>query len=170
VQVRIETDLPVSPAVFWPRIFLNAEFGKGLHERLGFSRYAVVSSLTRSDGCIERVIETEPPLSGPEVIQKRVGRALRVTERGCFDPRNELYTFTHTPALAGGSTRITGTIRVAPRPHGLVQIVEFDVVVSAFGLGTLIERAIEKATRESYATMGAFTAEFAAAQGLLHTA
>jgi hypothetical protein len=39
--------------------------------------------------------------------------------------------------------------------------------VSALGLGTLVERAIEKNTRESYRTTTRYTNQFAEAHGLL---
>jgi Protein of unknown function (DUF2505) len=169
VHVRIETVLPITPQSFWTRVFFNAEFGRELHQRLGFLRYAVVAEATRPDGCVERTLETEPPMSGPELVQKRIGRALRVTEHGVFDPRTERYRFTHTPAMAASSTRIEGTIHVEPHARGCVEVIDFDVVVSAFGLGSLIERAIEKTTRDSYAEMGRFTAEYAARHGFVHT-
>jgi hypothetical protein len=170
VRVHIETPLPIAPSVFWQRLFFCEEFNAGLHRELGFAHYAVVSEQTLADGCVERVLETEPPLHAPEIVQRKLGAALRITERGLFDPRTERYSFTHVPALAVGTTRIAGSIHVEPRPSGLLHIVDVDISVSAFGLGSLIERAIEKSVRESYRVMARYAQGFLAEHGLLASA
>jgi hypothetical protein len=70
-------------------------------------------------------------------------------------------------SVAAGTTQVSGSIRVEPHPAGLTHIVALELRVAALGLGSLVERAIEKSTRESYRVTAAYTHAFAAARGLL---
>jgi hypothetical protein len=167
MQVRITNVFRVSPRVFWQRLFFDAEYNRGLYQALGFSVCEVQRLETAPDGCVRRVLRAVPPIKAPEVVQRRLEGRLYYLEDGSYDPRTELWTFKSEPSLAPESTKISGVIRAEPDSAGMRHVVDLSVQVSAFGLGSLIERVIEKNTRESYRATAEYTNDFVKRPGFV---
>ena len=170
MKATIESIFRVSPEVFWQRLFFDAEYNAGLYRELGFESYEVLKLERHADGRVERSLKAEPPLSGPELLKRQLRGRIYYTEEGVYDPALGLWQFVNHSSVKAGSTQVSGTIRVEPHPEGLRHLVELVVSVSALGLGAMIERAIEKNTRESYRVNTAYTERFARARGLLFAA
>lgn len=167
MKASIENLLRVRPETFWTRLFFAPDYNEGLYRALRFESYEVLTLETLADGRVRRVLRAEPPLSGPDALKRRLKGRIYYTEDGTYDPARGVWEFVNQSSVSAGSTEIAGSIRVHAHPQGLRHVVELDVRVSAFGLGSLVERAIEKGTRESYRVTTDYTNAFAAERGLL---
>jgi hypothetical protein len=166
VQTTIENVMKVRPDVFWRRLFFDAEYNDGLYRELGFTRYEVLALERKPSGVVRRVLRAEPPLSGPAILRQRLAGRIYYTEEGHFDPMRGVWEFANHTSIAAGTTKVSGSIVAEPHPDGLKHVVALDVRVSALGLGGMVERAIERSTRESYRVATAYTNAFAADRGL----
>jgi hypothetical protein len=81
-----------------------------------------------------------------------------------------VWEFANESSVKAGDTRVAGVIRALPHARGMRHLVELDISVSALGLGSMIERQIEKSTRESYLLTTTYTNAYAAEHGLLFAA
>lgn len=166
VKSRIENVFHVRPELFWTRLFFATDYNEGLYRELRFETYEVLSLETLPDGRIKRVLRAAPPLNAPGLLRRKLSERVFYTEEGTYEPARGVWEFVNHSSVAAGSTEVAGSIRVEPHAEGLKHIVELDVNVSALGLGSLIERAIEKNTRESYRVATAYTNDFARQHGL----
>ncbi|MDB4976569.1 MAG: hypothetical protein JWN48_4910 [Myxococcaceae bacterium] len=167
MHTTIESFFRVRPEHFWQRMFFDAEYNAGLYRALGFESYEVLEQEHLPDGRVRRSLKAEPPLSGPELLKRQLRGRIFYTEEGTYDPARGVWEFVNHSSVAAGSTHVSGTIRVEPDAQGLKHLVELEVRVSALGLGSMIERAIEKSTRESYRLTTDYTNAFAERHGLL---
>jgi Protein of unknown function (DUF2505) len=160
MDVRIITVFQVSPELFWQRLFFDREYNRGLYRALGFVQYDVEHLETSADGRIRRVLKAVPPIKAPEIVRRKLEGRLYYREDGTYDPRSGLWTFQIVPSLAAESAKISGVIRTEPDAAGMHHVCDLSARVSAFGLGGLIERAIEKNTRDSYRLTAQYTSDF----------
>jgi len=167
VLATIESVFRVPPAVFWERLFFDADYNAGLYRELGFESYEVLSLERHADGRVTRSLRAEPPLSGPDLLKRQLRGRIYYVEEGTYDPTRGVWEFVNRTSVAAGTTNISGVITVSPHAEGMSHVVQLDVRVSALGLGTLVERAIEKNTRESYRKTTRYTNDYAEAHGLL---
>jgi hypothetical protein len=167
MRTRIENVFHITPRTFWDVLFFDDEYNSRLYRELGFVSSNVTSMQTLPDGRIQRALRAEPPLNIPELLKKRIAGRLFYEEQGTFDGKAQRWEFTSTSNVAPESTRIGGSITSKPHPEGMLHIVELDLHVSALGLGGMIEKLIEKNTRDSYKVTTRFTNAFAAEKGLL---
>ncbi|HEY6878399.1 MAG TPA: DUF2505 family protein [Polyangiales bacterium] len=166
MQATIESIFHVAPDVFWARLFFDPDYNAGLYRALSFESYEVLSLETKPDGRIVRKLRAEPPLSGPEIVRKALRGRIYYVEEGTYDPARSVWEFVNDSSVKAGETRVAGTIRALPHPQGMLHRVELDISVSALGLGSIIERQIEKSTRESYQVTTRYTNAFVAERGL----
>jgi hypothetical protein len=167
MQTIIESLFRVTPEQFWQRLFFDAEYNAGLYRELGFESYEVLSLERHPDGRVTRRLKAEPPLSGPALLKRQLRGRIYYTEEGVYDPARQVWEFVNHSSVAAGSTHISGSIQVEPHAEGLRHVVALDIRVTALGLGSMIERAIEKNTRESYRVTTAYTNAFAVQHGLV---
>lgn len=161
MRASIENIFAVSPAAFWNELFFDADYNAGLYRELGFASYQVLEQQSRDDGSIRRLLRAEPPINAPGFIKKRLEGRIFYTEEGTYFPARGEWTFASGVNLAADYSKVSGTIRAEPHAQGMKHVVELDIEVHAFGLGAVIERLIEKNTRESYKTVTRFTNAFA---------
>jgi hypothetical protein len=166
VQATIESIFHVAPDVFWDRLFFDPEYNAGLYRQLGFESYQVLEQQRLPDGRVQRSLRAEPPLSGPEILRQALRGRIYYTEVGTFDPHKGTWEFRNESSVKAGNTQVSGVIRALPHELGMRHLVELDIQVSALGLGSMIERAIERSTRESYVATTAYTNAYAAERGL----
>jgi hypothetical protein len=167
VQAQIVNIIHVTPQVYWRQLFFDAEYHRGLYEKLAFASCEVQQLETDAQGRTRRVLRAVPPLHAPEFIQRQLAGKLFYIEDGTYDPATGLWQFKNEVSVASESVRIRGVIRTEPIPEGLRHILDLEAKVSVFGVGTLFEHLIERNTREGYRVMREFTNQFAAAKGLL---
>lgn len=160
MNVRITNVFHVSPALFWQRLFFDREYNRGLYRALGFVQYEVESLESSADGRVRRVLRAVPPINAPNIVRKKLEGRLFYREDGTYDPRTGLWTFKIVPSVAAESAKISGVLRAEPDPAGMRHICDLSAQVSAFGLGALLERVIEKNTRDSYRLTAQFTNDY----------
>lgn len=166
MKTTIENVFRVSPELFWTRLFFDDAYNDGLYRALKFESYEVLELERLDDGRVRRKLRAAPPLNGPAIVRERLKSRVFYTEEGTYDPARSVWEFQNHTSVAAGTTQIRGVIRVEPHEQGLRHVVDLDLNVSAFGLGGLIERAIEKNTRESYRVTTEYTNAFAEQHGL----
>lgn len=167
MRFQIETILRVTPDVFWGRLFFDRDYLDGLYRALGFESYEIRSLETDAHGKVERQLRAVPQFHAPAIVQRKLAGRLFYDEHGTFDPGLGVWTFRTIPSVASEHAHIVGKIHLAAHPRGLRHMFELEARVSAFGLGALIERAVEKNTRDSFRKTAEFTDEYAARQGFL---
>lgn len=165
--MTIDSIFRVQPDVFWQRLFFDAEYNAGLYREMGFESYEVLTLVRHDDGRVERSLKAEPPLTGPELLRKQLRGRIYYVEEGNYDPKRGSWEFVNHSSVKAANTRVSGVIRALPHPDGMCQRVDLEISVSALGLGSLIERTIEKTTRASYEVTTRYTNRFAEAHGLL---
>ena len=166
MQVQIINVIQVTPAVYWEKLFFDADYHRELYQRLAFPRCDVERLETDARGRVRRVLRAVPPLSAPEFIRKQLAGKLFYIEDGTYDPASGLWSFKNEVSVAADSVSISGVIRTEPLPTGLRHVLDLEAKVNVFGLGSLFEHLIEKNTRDSYNVMREFTNEYAAKKGL----
>ncbi len=166
MHTRIENVLHVTPEVFWQHLFFDADFNRRLYEKLGFETYEVKELETLPDGRVRRVLRAEPPINAPSLIKERIKGRVFYVEEGIYDPARGVWEFANESSVASDSTRVSGTIRAEPHAEGMLHVVELEIEVKAFGFGSLVERMIEKNTRDSYRVTTEFVNAYAEQRGL----
>lgn len=167
MRMHAEMILYVTPETFWQRLFFDAEYLDGMYRALGFSGFEVPSLETDAEGRVHRTLRVVPQFHAPAIVKRKLEGKLYYVEEGVFEPGQALWSFRTIPSVAADHARIAGTIRAEPHPEGLRHVFALDAHVTAFGLGSLIERAVEKNTRDSLHKTGEFTNAYAARKGLL---
>jgi len=141
----------------------------------GFPRFAALDA----DGGVVRGFAKH---AARQLLARATGRDTGRTPRGLWAPTGgvgeligalaralgpRVKTNARVSSLAPEAAKIGGVIHGEPHSEGMLHIVDLEVRVSAFGLGSVIERAVEKNTRESYKVTTRFTNAYAAEKGLL---
>ncbi len=166
MKSTIESILHVSPDTFWDRIFFDPAFVDALHRELGFETFAITRQETLDDGRIRRVARAVPPVHAPATLKKRLDAKLTYVDDGTFDPRARVWTFQTIPGMFADSVYVGGRIYVEPHPEGCKHVCEVEARVSIFGLGSMIEKILDKNTRESFAVTARFVNRWAVERGL----
>lgn len=166
MESEVRNVLHVAPDVFWARLFFDAGYTEKLYEALEFDRYEVLSERREDNGDVKRVVRGFPPLNAPGIIKRRLGAKLHYDEDGTFDAGRGVWSFRTVPSVVPDQVHIGGEIQLEPHPQGCTHVVRMRTKVTAWGLGPLVERIIDRNTRSSYATFTQFTNAYAAEHGL----
>ncbi len=115
-----------------------------LTEGLGFSQ-PIIETLRDDDSEHWRNMEVEPQLDLPPRIQKFIKGKMGYKEKGRFDKNKEKFFLEHTTAALGNKLHLSGDFVVVPLgEHACRREATIRVDVRVFGIGSLIERAIER--------------------------
>jgi len=166
MKFQITSIFRVSPTVFWRDVFFDAEYNRGLYEALGFPHCEVQRLDRQPDGSVHRRLRVVPLIKAPAIIRRKLEDRFYYVEEGNLDPRTQLWSFQTLPSIAPDSTRIHGVVRTAPHGDGMEHVLDLTAVVTAFGLGSLFERAVESNTRDGYRRTVEFTDAYTARMGL----
>ncbi len=158
--------LDTTPDTYWGRVFFDAEYNLRLNrDALGFRQYDVLEEKVAEDGTRTRRLRMLPKDEPPAVVKKLVGDSPS-TEEGRYDATQRRYTFSIQPPSLADKIRIGGSVRAEPKGEKMERVVDFEIKVSIFGVGGVIESFIEKTVRESYDRGAAFTNTFLREKGL----
>ena len=69
--------------------------------------------------------------------------------------------------FSADSIYVGGRIYVQPHPQGAEHICELEACVSVFGIGSMVEKILDKNTRDSFGVTARFVARWAEQHGLL---
>ncbi|HEX6242246.1 MAG TPA: DUF2505 domain-containing protein [Polyangiales bacterium] len=165
MEVQIVNTIRVTPPTYWGQLFFDPDYLRGLYVALAFPLCEVQQQSVDTEGRTRRVLRAVPPFSAPDFIRKKLEGRLFYTEDGTYDPRTGRWSFSTAVSVASDKVDIRGVIHTEPVAHGLRHVLDLTAKVSAFGVGPLFERLIEKNTRDSYAVMADFTNRFALERG-----
>jgi hypothetical protein len=166
VKSTIRNIVPVSPETFWERIFFEPAFVAALHVELGFETFEVLELETLPDGRIRRVARAIPPVHAPAALKKRLDQTLSYVDEGVYDPRTHEWSFRTIPGIFADSIYVGGRIYVLAHAQGAEHVCELEARVSVFGIGAMVEKILEKNTRESFAVTARFVSSWADQHGL----
>ena len=135
---------------FWKTFFDHDFNTKMFKEGLGFPSFEVVD---QKDGEkeITRRSKVTPKMDVPGPVAKLLGASFTYTEDGTFDKASKVWRWKTMPSSMGDKVKSSGTVRVEPRGAGKCRrICDFDFEAKVFGLGGIIEGALEKNLRAGW--------------------
>lgn len=146
---------------YWRKFFLDQDFNRQLFiERLGFSRWVLVSDQETSDG-LERVVEATPSTKDiPGPLKKALQNGLGYREEGVWSRSKSLYTVRVTPASLPDQIEISGEMRVTPEGSGCRRTYDAFVNARIFLVGGLLEGRLLADVGASYDEAAAFSREW----------
>lgn len=158
----IDTDLDG----FWA-VCLDETFGQELFRReLKFESYDIVGRETDADGMLRRTIVCTPQLALPAAATKLVGKGT-FTEHGRFDPKARIYAADIVLEKRSDILRSSIEVWAEPLADGRCERVQnIENNVKMFGMGKLIERALEQEQRKTHAQTALFMNRWLAERGL----
>jgi len=166
VKFQVTHILSVTPATFWGQLFFDRVYNEQLYQALGFANMQVLSLEEQADGVVRRVLRAEPPLHVPAVLKAKLQGKIFYTEDGSYDPARQIWVFRSIPSVVPDQVSITGRIQLSPHDKGALHEVDVEARVTAWGVGALIERVIERNTRDSLAVTTQFIDRWAREKGL----
>jgi hypothetical protein len=146
-NIEIRQVLDTSPEDFFRRVHTNPEFSHYLYvESLGFELEPLELDLDR--GRYRARIRPTTPMPGP--VAKVLGVDFSFVEEGTLDP-DGVYRFAIIPSRMAERIRTTGEMRVLPTADGRAErVMNIAIDVDLPAVGPMMERFLERSTRESY--------------------
>lgn len=153
---------------FWSKIFFDPEYNRSLYvDTLNFTKWETLSLTGENGGARTRKQLLEPKSEAPAVITKLIGGSIQYIEEGRFDPTNRIWTYDISLSKMGDKVRIGGKFWVEARGDKRIErFCDVDIKVDVFGVGGVIEKFVEKETRDSYEKTTTFTNAWIAKHGL----
>lgn len=153
---------------YWSKIFFDPEYNRGVYvDTLQFKKWELVE-LTGEEGTVRtRKQNLEPKSDAPAVVQKLVGGSISYVEEGRFDPSSRIWTYQIRLSKLSDKVTISGKFWVEPRGDKRIErLCDVDISVNIFGVGGVVEKFVEKETRDSYEKTTTFTNAWIAKHGL----
>jgi hypothetical protein len=164
IKHLLETDADT----FWNKIFFDEAFNRALCvDHLKFRVFKTLDLKREPNGVITRRVENSPPAEIPKVVAKVLGNTVNYVEEGRFDPAVQKWAFSVIPAVAANKIRSVGELWVDARGEKRIErIIEVDLEVKIFGIGSIVEQLIEKQSRAMYDQAASFTNQWIRDKGL----
>jgi Protein of unknown function (DUF2505) len=139
------------------KVFFDDEFEmKQALEGLGFASYEIVE-VRREPERIYRKTKGQPKLELPAVVAKALGPRFGYTEEGTFDKATGVWRSRLTPNILTDRLSSDAVVRCEPAGEGRCRrICELSVEAKVFGIGSLIETALEKDLRSGWERSATF--------------
>jgi hypothetical protein len=143
-------ELQLSPARFWT-LFFDKEFNAKLYGSLGFPEWRVLEEHGDAAG-VRRQVRAIPKMDVPGPVAKVLGSRFAYVEDGRFVRATQTYSVAMKPSGLEGWLRNDAVVRCEPLGEDrCTRVVEVTAEAKVFGLGGLIETAIEKNNRAMWA-------------------
>ena len=149
MRTTITNRIAVGASDFWSA-YLDEETTCRLYTNaLGFDRVEAKAE-RQTDGSCTRELRYAPRLNMPAAVKKVIGDRLQIVERGAFAPTDGgRWTFQVFPSSMTDRITIVGSVVIEPEVGAIRRVTELDIRARIFGIGGVIERFIEKTTREN---------------------
>ncbi len=150
-EFTLRHHLNLSAADFWAKVFFDNTFSERIYrDGLGFRHYELQEETRFEDGRMTRVVVTEPEAKLPGPVRSVLGETIRYVEKGSYTPEDKHYRFTVEPPKLANKIELQGELWVeAIDDKSIYRVFSMRCDVKVFGVGKLVEGAIEKTTRES---------------------
>jgi hypothetical protein len=145
---------------FW-KVFFDKDFNHALYSKgLGFPKYELLE-LRDEENQIVRRISATPKMDVPGPVAKALGSSFSYVEEGTFDKKAKTFKWKSIPSSLKDKMRNEGTIRAEAAGEGrCTRVSDFDYEVKLFGIGGLMEGALEKNLRALLKRGAEFTNEW----------
>ena len=143
-------DFSVEPDEHW-RLFLDDEVERRMYlEGFRFPKYELLERRETEDEIV-RKIRVVPRLDVPGAVAKLLGDSFGYTETHSFDKKTKVFRAKTTPSVLADRLSSEATVRVdAAGPGKCRRTVDVSVEAKVFGVGGLIEAALEKNLRTGW--------------------
>jgi hypothetical protein len=133
------------------RIFFDRDFTTKMYTALEFPSFTIVEQ-HEDDKEIRRVVRATPKLDLPGPVAKVMGAGFSYTEEGRFDRATKRFAWTLVPGSMADKVKNTGVVYCVPGSNegSCVRVCDVDLTVKVFGLGGVIESALEKNLRAGW--------------------
>jgi Protein of unknown function (DUF2505) len=148
------------------RLFLDDDFDKAMYlEGFGFPRYELLEHRD-GDGESFRRIRVVPKLDVPGPVAKLLGSSFAYTEEQTFDKKARTLRARVIPSVLADRLGSTSAVRAESTASGKTRRnVEVTVEARIFGIGTVVEGALEKNLRTGWEKAAAYMNKHAARKG-----
>jgi hypothetical protein len=139
------------------KLFLDEEFDRKQYlEGFGFPKYELLDSRD-DDARTTRRIRVTPKLDVPGAVSKLLGSSFGYTEEAAYDKVSKLYRAKMTPNVLSDRLSSDSSVRVEPAGEGRSRrTVDVSVEAKIFGLGGVVEMALEKNLRDGWEKSAAY--------------
>ena len=157
----------VSPETYWRELCLSLEYQEHVYrEALHCTRMEVLEHTGGYEQGMKRRLRFTRALEAPAAVIKMFGSMVQIEEHSEFDAKAQRWSYRIVPAIMGDRIDIRGSVTLAPRPGGVEQHGITSVTVRIFGLGSLVEHFVLKATEEGSSDKNKVTRKYIADKGL----
>jgi hypothetical protein len=155
-RLTLTQDIATSVEEHWRLFFDETYDTRQSLEGLGFSSYQILEHQDGPDQIVRRV-RGVPKLEVPQVVAKVLGPSFGYTEEGRFDKTTGTWRSRLIPNVLAERLRSEAVVRCQPAGDGRCRrICELSVEATIFGIGGVIEAALEKDLRNGWAKSAAF--------------
>lgn len=157
MKLFIDQLFPGTNLEHFEETYFSEEFNTAIAQEIGLKERKLVEKRTDDDGKVHRRVRMIPAIELPGPIRKIVGdKEISYDEVSVFDPKNHSVRY-QIESAAQDRVSVGGEIRfTAESSGGVRRVIDGEIIVKVFGLGTVIERFIESETQKSYARISDF--------------
>lgn len=156
MKFRIDQPFTGVPLDRFVEIYFSEAFNEAVAPVSGMKERRLVHEERRADGTLFRRVRLVPAVPIPKVLESVIaGRQVAYDEVCIYDPRAHEARY-HIEHKAGDRLRVQGIIRFQEREGAVHRVVDGEVEVRIFGLGTVVERFVESEVRKGYDKIAAF--------------
>ena len=157
MKLTVHHTIEGTPEEFWA-LYFDDDFTRRLHlDGLGSISVEVVDQEGAVGGPFTRTLRYGQRPDAPGPVRKLFGDEVITVEEGAFDPDTGIWTFSLTPGKLADKTTLGGTLRLTDRGDGTAdQEFTLEAKVRILGVGSIVEKFIERQAKDSQAKSVAF--------------
>jgi hypothetical protein len=157
----------VGVETYWRELCLSLEYQEHVYrEALHCTRMEVLEHVGGYEQGMRRRLRFSRALEAPAAITKVFGSMVSIEEHSEFDAKAQRWSYRIVPAVMADRIDIRGSVTLQPRPGGVDQHGITNVNVRIFGLGSIIEHFVLKATEDGSADKNRVTRRYIVDKGL----
>lgn len=157
----------VSPETYWRELCLSLAYQEHVYrEALHCTRMEVLEHTGGYEEGMRRKLRFTRALEAPAAVTKLFGSTVAIEEHSEFDAKAQRWSYRIVPAVMGDRIDIRGSVTLKPCERGVEQHGITNVGVRIFGLGSIVEHFVLKATEEGSADKNRVTRRYIVDKGL----
>ncbi len=159
-RFTIVQDLDTDPTTHW-RLFLDDIYDRTQYLE-GFHYHSYEVLLHKEEGdVITRNVRVTPRLDLPGPVAKLFGPRFAYTEEGRFDKTKQVWTSRLVPSVIADRLKSESRVTVEPAGEGKCRrTCELTVDAHIFGIGGIVESALEKNIRTGWSDAAKYMNEY----------
>ena len=167
IDLEYRQTFDVSVETYWRELCLSLEYQERLYcDALGCNRMEVLDHAGDFESGMKRRLRFTKPIDAPAAVTKLFGKAVTIEEHSEYDAKQQRWSYRMVPSVMGDRIDIRGTVSLDHKQGVLEQVSKNSVSCRMFGLGSIVEHFVAKATQEGNADKADFTRKYIAEKGL----